>query len=85
MNRAQLDGLLDLFLLCKAAKEAWLALPIDQKGGDFGELSQVVTMSDELYESGVPEAKIFQVLSTTLPPAVFYRTFPSYTGFPSAA
>ena len=77
MTPAQCDRLLDLFLLCKLAKAAWLdTAPINQQNGStFRELEEVKELADELLEDGVPEIKIVHVLSTHLPTTVFHKHF----------
>lgn len=78
MTSEQCDKLLDLFMLCKLAKNVWLdQAPINQQqGSSFKEIEEVKTLADELATHGVPDHKIIHVLSTHLPPALFRRHFP---------
>lgn len=77
MTSEQREGLLDLFLKCKLATEAWKdQAPINQRNAsDFKELSEVKDLVVELEEMNTPEFKIVYVLANFLPPALYRKHF----------
>ncbi len=77
VTSAQWDRLIDLYLLGKLAKAAWLELPTDQKhnGSTFKELEEVKELAHELHEGGAPEERIANVLRETLPMPLFHSLY----------